>query len=396
MNVLFIKKLYSPVGGSEALTYQLATRLAARGHRVRVVSLWPRAQRYGFPPAADLVRSARNHRLYLNAGVEVYQLRPRMGALGQALDVMAPFRLLRREIARDLARGFDLVHNVCREYAADALAIARAADIPYITTPLAHPGQAWGGDSRADLGIYRQADAIVALTEAERAWYIRHGAPPSRVVAIGLGPTFEQPGDGVAFRRRYSIKGPLILFVGRKERYKGVPMMVTAAPKVWRRHPEATFAFIGEHSVLRLFDDPFRGKHDRRLLDLPPLENGEKADAFAACDVFCLPSRYETFGLVFAEAWLCGKPVLGGDIPPLRDVITDGRDGFVVSQSPREIADALNRLLDDPEMARQMGAAGRRKVDEHYNWNCTVDQTEYLYASLVERRAADLQLTACE
>lgn len=386
MNILFIKKLFSPVGGSEALTYQLATRLASRGHRVRVLCHWPRNHRYGFPPPSELLSGNSVYRSFLHRQVEVVQIRPRFGQLGQVLDVLAPFNLLRREVANAHADGFDLIHNVCREYAAQTLAIARERGIPYITTPLAHPGQAWGGDDEYDLRVYREADAVVALTRAERSWYTNRGVHPNRTYVIGLGPTFEAPGDGASFRHRYRLDGPVVLFVGRKEPYKGIHSMVKSAPLVWTRHPDAKFVFVGEHTFFRRLNDPFGGRADPRFLDLTTLPEGEKPDAFAACDVFCLPSRHETFGLVFAEAWLCGKPVVGSNIPTLRDVITNGVDGLVIPPKPRHIATALNQLLDDPALAKRMGAAGQRKVATLYNWERTVTEHERLYAAVLTRK----------
>ncbi len=386
MNVLYIKKLYSPIGGSEALTYQLATRLAARGHRVRVISLWPGCERNGYPPPSTLAFADRSHRLYLHAGVELYQLRPRWGRLGQALDLLAPFNLLNYELARGLAEGYDVIHSVCREYGQAARRLAGEFGAKLVLTPLVHPGQAWGGAGRQDVALYRQADAVVALTEAERAWYISRGVDPARVRAIGPGPTFEAPGDGEGFRRRYGLRGPLVLFVGRKEPYKGVRALAEAAPIVWQRHPETTFVFVGERSALYTVWDPFRGRGDRRLLDLPMLDEEEKAAAFAACDIFCLPSRHETFGLVYAEAWLCGKPVIACGIPPLREVVADKVDGLLVRQRPADVAAAIVKLLDDPALARRMGETGRAKVAARYNWERTVEETERLYQELAGER----------
>ena len=399
MNILFVKKLYSPVGGSEVLTYQLATRLAARGHRVRVLSLWPAGERYDFPPLSSLALVYPTHRLFVHEGVELYQLRPRWGALGQALDVLAPFNLLRYEVARELARGFDLVHNVCREYAAAALRLARESGACFVATPLPHPGQLWGGTWRGDLAIYRQADAVIALSEAERAWYVGWGVDETRVRVIGLGPTLKAPGDGAAFRRRYGLDGPVILFVGRKEPYKGVGALAAAAPLVWRHHPDARFVFVGEDSAICPLWDPLRGRKDPRLVNLPALGEADKADAFAACDVFCVPSRHETFGLVYAEAWFCGKPVVAGDIPPLRSIVDDGVDGLLVRQRPREIAERIVWLLDNPALARRMGEAGQRKVARRYNWERTIAETEDLYSKLLagafgERRPAAPSLSA--
>ncbi|MCL4466764.1 MAG: glycosyltransferase family 4 protein [Chloroflexi bacterium] len=385
MKITFLKKGYSPVGGSEVLTYELATRLAARGHAVRVLCQWPAGERYGFPPRQSLRRETREYRLFWHRGVEIYQLLPRLGGLGRRLDVLSPFNLLRGGLALALAGCPEVIHNVCREYAPQALALSRALGARLVLTPLAHPGQFWAGDRATDVALYRQADAVVALTGAEKRWYAARGVTGDRVHVVGLGPCLAAPGDGAAFRHQYNLAGPVVLFIGRKEPYKGVGALVRAAALVWQRQPATHFVFIGEGSFFDLFADPFRGRQDPRFLNLPRVDEASKANAYAACDVFCLPSRHETFGMVYAEAWLCGKPVVGGDIPTLRDVIADGSDGFCVPQRPEAIAGALLRLLDDPALRARLGEAGRRKVADRFNWDEVVRQHEALYERLLCR-----------
>ena len=93
-----------------------------------------------------------------------------------------------------------------------------------------------------------------------------------------------------------------------------------------------------------------------------------------------MPSRHETFGLGYLEAWLHGKPVIGGDVPALRDVIDDGQDGIVVRQRVDDVARAILRLLDDPPSAAAMGARGRAKVDARWSWDAVMDRVEAAYA----------------
>jgi glycosyltransferase involved in cell wall biosynthesis len=93
-----------------------------------------------------------------------------------------------------------------------------------------------------------------------------------------------------------------------------------------------------------------------------------------------MPSRHETFGLGYLEAWLHGKPVIGGDIPALRDVIDHERDGLLVLQRPADVARAILRLLDDPDAARAMGEHGRLKVAERWHWDAVMDRVETAYA----------------
>src|SRR5213593_2678279 len=156
MKLLFTKRAYARVGGSESLAYQFATRLAARGHEVRVVC----AQAFD------------DRRVFSDRGVEVVQVKPKGGFLGLAADATTLVDLMRGEVLERYAADRDLVHNVGREYLGSALDVAAEVDIPVVLTPLAHPGQFHGGDATSDIARYRRASAITTMTEWERQWYV--------------------------------------------------------------------------------------------------------------------------------------------------------------------------------------------------------------------------------
>jgi glycosyltransferase involved in cell wall biosynthesis len=96
--------------------------------------------------------------------------------------------------------------------------------------------------------------------------------------------------------------------------------------------------------------------------------------AMGAADVLVLPSESESFGIVFTEAWMLGKPVVGSRrCGPVASLIDDGRDGFLC-ENPEEIAARLEQLFDDPPAAEQMGAAGRQKTLSTYTWPHVADR----------------------
>src|SRR5258706_16239574 len=78
--------------------------------------------------------------------------------------------------------------------------------------------------------------------------------------------------------------------------------------------------------------DEFARYPDERIVEIERATSMERSAAFDACDVYAMPSLHETFGIGYLEAWLHEKPVIGGDIPPLRQGITNGVDGFAVPQ----------------------------------------------------------------
>ncbi len=377
MRILFTKRTYSPMGGSESLAYQFATRLAARGHDVRVVC----GQSFDARPR------------YTENGVEVVQVKPRGGLLGMMADASTLVDLMPTDELARWAEDRELIHNVGREYLDSSLAVSEQLDVPIVLTPLAHPGQFHGGDSATDFERYRRAAAITTMTEWERNWYAGRGIDPFLVVTTGMGPNATRSTDGAGFRARHRIPAdaPMVLYVGRRERYKGFIHLLDAADLVWRRHPDTRFVFIGVPGFYGAMVDEFARYTDDRIIEIERATSAERSAALDACDVYAMPSLHETFGIGYLEAWLHGKPVIGGDIPPLREVITHGTDGLVVPQQIAAIAGAVSALLDDPDLRRRMGRAGHAKLVERWDWERVMDRVEETY-----RRAVGAHVAAGE
>ena len=369
MRILFTKRTFAPMGGSESLTYQFATRLAARGHDVRVVC----CQAFDVRPR------------FAQLGVDVVQVKPRGGLLGSLADASTLVDLMPLDELERFAEDRELIHNVGREYLDSSLRASEELDIPIVLTPLAHPGQFHGGDTPADFERYRRASAITTMTEWERGWYGEHGVDPYRVVTTGMGANATRSSDGAGFRARHRIPAdaPIVLYIGRRERYKGFIHLLDAAELVWRHEPETRFVFIGVPGFYGTVVDEFARYTDERIVEIDRSSADEKSAALDACTMYAMPSLHETFGIGYLEAWLHEKPVIGGDIPPLREVIAHGVDGVVVKQKVEDIASAVLTLLADAELRGRMGAAGHAKLLERWDWERVMDRVEDAYARAV-------------
>ena len=376
MKVLFTKRAYARVGGSESLAYQFATRLAARGHEVRVVC----AQAFD------------DRRVFDDQGVEVVQVKPRGGFLGLAADATLLVDLMRTDVLEWYAEDRDIIHNIGREYLDSSLEVAESLGVSIVLTPLAHPGQLHGGDTPSDFARYRRADAVTTMTDWERGWFAENGVDPARIVTTGMGPNAIRSRDGLAFRSAHGIpeRAPLVLYIGRKERYKGYIHLLDAAELIWRHHSDTRFVFIGIPGFYSSFFDEFARYADERIVDIERASGVEKSAALDACDVFAMPSLHETFGLGYLEAWLHERPVVGGDIPPLREVIEHGVDGFCVRQRADDVASAILRLLDDAALRVSMGRAGAAKLRERWDWERVVDRVEEAYARALAHTHTDV------
>jgi len=364
VRIVIAKKLLSTVGGSEAQARALALALRDRGHEVRLLGLRPSWRRPGIPsgPRGDL--STRED------GIEYRYLATPFAAV----DGLLPTSLVGwRRLARELESA-DVVHSMAREWAGPAERAARSVGAAFVETPLVHPGQRFSGAGRADVARYARADAILALTEWEARWYRERGATNVHVTGIGpvIGPLPDVPVDPAT-----------ILFVGRKERYKGYDALRAAAPLVWRERPDARFQLIGQRR--------FRGPAplaDPRWDEPGVVSEEAKAAAYARATVFCMPSDHETFGHTYLEAWCAGRPVIAGDIPPLREIVREGVDGLHSRNEPAAIARAVLELLGDPERADRMGEAGRARVNGRWSWPNVAALTETAYEAIRRRPRA--------
>jgi glycosyltransferase involved in cell wall biosynthesis len=360
VRIVLAKKLLSTVGGSEAQARNLAAALRDRGHEVRLVGLRPPWGRPGIPdgPRGDL--TVREDGL-------TYRF---LATPLRAVDSVAMTSFVSAgRLAREYA-GADVIHCIAREWAGPAERAARATGAAFVETPLVHPGQPFSGSGRADVRRYRRAGAVLALTEWEADWYRERGARNVHVTGTGavledLPPSAPDPAT--------------ILFVGRKERYKGYDTLRRAAPLVWGERPDARFLLIGQPRFLA--PRPLR---DSRWDEPGIVSEAEKAAAYVRATIFCMPSDHETFGHGYLEAWSAGRPVIAGDIPPLREVVREGIDGLHARNEPRPVARAILALLNDPENAARMGRAGRARAAERWTWPAVAERTERAYVSAIE------------
>ena len=281
------------------------------------------------------------------------------------------------------AKKADLIHNmrIGREGISYAsLKAARDRNIPFVLTPVHHPR--WiGWRYKAYNDIYRQADAVIALTPTEKKTLIQLGVSENKIHVTGTGPVVAPTAFPEAFLEQYSISSPFVLFLGQHYEYKGYRQVLESAKLVWKLFPDVSFVFIGP--AVKASEDTFKLFKDPRIIRLGKVSLQDKTDALAACTLLCVPSMQESFGSVYTEAWQFEKPVIGGSIPAIADVIQEGQDGYLVNQEANEIADRIIDLLTYPERANAFGKAGKEKVANQYNWEYLAATIERVYLSLM-------------
>jgi glycosyltransferase involved in cell wall biosynthesis len=179
---------------------------------------------------------------------------------------------------------------------------------------------------------------------------------------VGLGFDLPVRGDVADFRRRHRLKGPILLYLGRKETGKNVPLLIEYARRYRATHRgDVTLVLAGDGPVTVP-----RGTEGVR--DLGYLEPIEKATAYAAATVVCQPSLNESFSIVLMEAWLAGTPVLVHARCAVTSYHAARANGGLVFADFYEFAEALTLLLEEAPLRASLGAQGRAYVEAEYAW----------------------------
>lgn len=186
------------------------------------------------------------------------------------------------------------------------------------------------------------------------------GDRPSGVVGLGFDPP--PATDPARFRQRHRLEGPLLLYLGRKETGKNVPLLVRYALRYRATHrPDLTLVLAGDGPVGAPPGTP-------GVRDVGYLDPEDKAAAYAAATVVCQPSVNESFSIVLMEAWLAGTPVLVHARCPVTTHHVVRAGGGLAFEDFYEFAEALTLLLEDGERRARLGAQGQAYVRAEYSW----------------------------
>jgi glycosyltransferase involved in cell wall biosynthesis len=387
MRLLYTLTAYPPyIGGAQLHQHKVAQQLSDR-HSIQVVSQWDQNRTdWLMGTTLNAPQNSHNyvidtipvHRLGLS-NWEKLKLAPIVPIYYPFMSVALPKISACLEQHLIAYAEVDLIHNVRigREGLSYAsLHLARQRNLPFVLTPVHHPR--WvGWRYKAYLKLYKMADIVIALTQAEKHILMELGVREDQVRVTGMGPILAPQADAIAFQKKHSLQAPIVLFLGQHYAYKGYRQVLESAKLVWQKIPEAQFVFVGP--AVKQSEQIFRDFNDPRIRRLGKVDLQEKTDAIAACTLLCVPSTQESFGGVYTEAWSFGKPVIGCPIPAVSEVISDGVDGYLVDQEASQIADRICHILLNPSQAQKMGEAGQHKVVERYTWQRIAQLTEQAY-----------------
>jgi glycosyltransferase involved in cell wall biosynthesis len=183
-----------------------------------------------------------------------------------------------------------------------------------------------------------------------------------------------------------------VLFVGRLEKRKGIDHFLVAATRLARLRENVDFLVVGDDQLPaedgRTHRQRFESSTDPNILKRFHF-TGRVAEEdlyhyYVQSDIFCAPSRYESFGLVFLEAMMFGLPVIGCDVGGMKEVIDPGVNGFLVEPgSAAALAHGMLALVDDEEMRLEMGAKSRARFLDRYTAQAMCNGIESYYQRIV-------------
>jgi len=403
MRILHTNAGYSPfVGGAETYLQAMSERLARDDHSVTVAttdatgvqSFWdphqPRVPELGATiGGVRVVRSPVHHLPF--SPWSFYILRRLATEVGRLplntrslLDRVAPYMPAVPAMESTLARlepGFDLVHGVNISLEWPLIAghrYARRHGLPFVATPFLHVGE-WQVERYYtmphQLAVLRGADRVLVQTTIEERELIRLAIPKANIARLGMGVDLEQlrGGDAGRFRAQHGIDHPIVTFMGAVTDDKGASHLLQAMQHLWNRGNRAVLVIAGPPVAPSSFErvcSALPEAHRRQVQRLGPVHGQLKQDMLAATDLFVLPSRIDSFGIVYLEAWAYRVPVIGCHAGGVPDVIHDGQDGLLVGYGDvPALSSAIEALLSDPDRRHSMGERGRAKVETNYTWD---------------------------
>jgi glycosyltransferase involved in cell wall biosynthesis len=369
---------YPEKGGAESNLSGLARYLAGRGHEV-VVHTSRRTIQGGLLPERDELDGVqiRRYRPSLRLGYYATLFRPAV----RDADVLHlhGYGFLTNDRVVRTARGsipavYSLLHGVAQP---PPTATARAKRAVY--------------DRVVGLRTLRQAEAIVPTSEADRPWLEARRLPRERIHVLPAGIDLDafQPGSPEKIRDRFGL-ATYVLFLGRLHREKSPDHLLRAIASLgsaWSG--EVVFAGPdgGERvSLERLARSLGLGD---RVVFAGEVDETTKRDLLSGALCLVLPSFYEAQGIVIAEAWAQGRPVIASRVGGIPYMVNDGRDGLLYPYGDLALlAACLRQIADNPSVALEMGRAGRDRA-RSLTWEAIAPRYEELYESLVGQPTRD-------
>ncbi len=233
----------------------------------------------------------------------------------------------------------------------------------------------------------RRCDSVIAVSRDMATDLRKHYKIPAKRIHIipnGVDASAFQRREDPAVLERLGVRTPYILFLGRLSRQKGVFDLLKAFKSLRSKVNLVLVTGPADtESLVEELSQALRGVERVHWIN-KMLTHNETVALYSSCEAFVCPSRYEPFGIINLEAMACEKPVAATEVGGIVEVVEDGVTGILVPpEDPGSLAEAIDTLMEDPELRHEMGRRGRERVEERFTWTKVARRTVDMYRELI-------------
>lgn len=394
--IAFVTPIYLPanLSGSGVMVRQLAEAFAKEGADVSVVTSNALTGRYWYDPIfgkknkieSEIINGVKVYRLLCNQVISSFCfvlvkycnfLLPKKILNKLQLIYNGPYLIGLENIFQK--EHFDVIHcspfplNINRQVPKSIKKLQLKSNL--IFTPFFHSEVSDFKNSELKK-VLNAANKIHVVTQAEKFELQKiFDIPDDKIVQIPLfldvkkmTPFYKLRKEISDFKKKYNLENrKIILFAGNKGYMKGAIHLLTVVNELYKKDPSYILMAIG--NALPEWKNAKKYIDERCLLDFGYKQGKEKEIIFGACDVFCMPSISESFGLVYLEAWHKKKPVIGADIPPVKELIGDAGGGLLIKyEDEEELEKVIKKLFSDKKLAKKLGENGYKALMSRYTF----------------------------
>jgi glycosyltransferase involved in cell wall biosynthesis len=387
MKILHVVPSFAPCfshGGVVNASYEIAKKQVENGHDVTV---------YTTDSCSERLKFKDNYNVNVD-GIKVFYFKNLSNSIKNKLTIDTPASSIPH--IRKTVSDFDIIH-VHEHRHSLAIATHRYAkknNVPYVLQ--AHGSvlpffqkeklkevfdKLWGFD------ILHDASKVFALTEIEKEQYLKMGVEDENIEIVPLGINLKEyenlPPKG-NFKAKYGIQEDekLILFLGRIHEIKGLDLLIKSFNEI--SNDNVKLAIVGGDYGFKGELEKLIGKYglNEKVVFPGVLTGKAKKEALVDCDIFVMPSRYESFTTSGLEAMACSKPLILTKNNHIHTWV-EGNAGLTCDFKPEELAKCISTLLDDETLCNTLGKQGRKLIENRYDWNKVEAKIESIYENCI-------------
>jgi len=225
----------------------------------------------------------------------------------------------------------------------------------------------------------KESDLVIGVAKWICQWIKEQGVSDAIYIPNGMNVEEFQDTKPDDFRKKYNLNDDFFLFAGRLDEYKRPKLYIKLAEKI----KDKKFVMIGRDLTPEKVERYYGKNLPKNLKCIGEVNRKDLINGFSACRVFVLTSKYDTFPTVLMEAMACKKVVVGANNAGPKEIITDGKDGFLFEAD--DAADLIEKSLKAWEN-KDFGINGYKKVKEKFDWPVIVKKIDEEYEKLAGRK----------